>query len=519
MSYAAQPPVTAPPPHTGARPPAVTTASALLWLMGAAGLGYAIATVAVAASAVSRFRDAASGAEADNFVSVIWLDAALAAVLSILAFALFVVLGLALRRGSRVARITALVVCGLGVLGGLGSLTTVLVQRSGDPVPGSIGDALGSAYPEGWIGLNVVVCALQVLGYLAVGAMLLTAPRTFFGYAPRPAPTGHPFPGHQPAFPGQQPTFPGQHPGFPGQQSGFPGQHPGFPGQQSGFPGQQSGFPGQPSAFPGQPSAFPDQSSQPAGQPTAFPGQPAAFPGQPPSFPGQPSAATGQPSSFGSPVAPAAPGPYGTPHGAPTHSPYGTPYPGVPGGSPAAAPSPYGPAGQSSPYAPPGSPAVSGSGSAAGGVAPAVSGSGSAAGGVAPAGNGSGLAAGGVAPAVSGSGSAVSGSGSAVSGSGSAAGGSAADGGGAGAGGAVGLPTEGAVDGPPAGSPNVPEGSSGWDERSSGGVTHGSGHETGSQSATQSGGGHSGLVPRSGDPVVNRPAPGSDDEYWRRPSE
>ncbi|WP_203833414.1 hypothetical protein, partial [Actinoplanes regularis] len=253
MSYAAVPPVTAPPPPTGGRPPAVTTASALLWLMGAAGLCYAIVTVVIAAGTVSRFRDVASGNEADNFVAVIWLDAALAAVLSILFFALLVVLGIGLRRGSRVARVTSLVICVLGVFGGLVSFVTVLVQRAGDPVPGSVSDVLGSAYPEGWIGLNVVVAALQVLAYLAVSAMLLAAPRAFFGLAPKPlsprgtppappygvplgsaaapygAASGGPYGPPQPSY-GAQPGTPyGAQPGTPyGAQPGTPyGAQPG----------------------------------------------------------------------------------------------------------------------------------------------------------------------------------------------------------------------------------------------------------------------------------------------------
>ncbi|BCJ43727.1 hypothetical protein GCM10010168_39640 [Actinoplanes ianthinogenes] len=393
MSYAALPSVSVPSPPAGERPAAVTTASAMLWLMGAAGLVYAIATVAVAPGTVSRFRDAAGGDAAENFASVVWLDAALAAVLSILAFALFVVLGLALRRGSRVARIAALVVSALGVLGGLGSFVTVVAQRSGDPVPGSLGDALGSAYPEGWLGLNVVVCALQVLAYLAVGAMLLAAPRTYFGYPPKPATAAHPVA-----------------PGMPG-----PYGAPATAAHPAGMPG---------------PYGAPATAAHPAGMPGPY-GAPATAP---------------HPAPFGSPVAPGTPGPYG----APASGPYGTPYPG-PGGypTPPVDPSAYMPPTTATGY-PPAYPPV--------GASPATPGS-------------------------------------------------------------VGLPTEAAVDGSPAPSPSVPEGSPARDDRSSVAMTQGSGHEWGSQSTTESAQGHSGPVPPSGDPAVNRPAPGSDDEYWRRPSQ
>ncbi|KUL26420.1 hypothetical protein [Actinoplanes awajinensis] len=365
MSYAALPPVTAPvPPPGGApRPPAVSSASALLWLMGAAGLVYAVAAVAIAPGTVNRFRDAATGDTAENYVSVIWLVAALAAVLAILSFALFVVLGLGLRRGSRVARIVALVVCVLGGIGGLASFVSVLVQRSGDPVPGSLGEALGSAYPDGWIGLNAVVSGLQVLAYLAVGAMLLAAPRPFFGHAPASAaPFGTSFGG-------------------------------------------------------------------PSGAPSGAP------------FGAQP-ASSGAPGSFGAPAAP---------YGYQPQAPYGV----TPGMSyPPAGPSGYAPTGPQG-FVPPVShtgwqPPVSHTGYPPAGAQP------------------------------------------------------------------VGLPT-GASPGSAFGS--VPEGPSGAAGRSSGDVTQGSGNPPAVPPTTHGGQGPHGAVPLPGDPAANPPAPGFDDEYWRRPSE
>ncbi|WP_203723562.1 hypothetical protein, partial [Actinoplanes teichomyceticus] len=240
MSYAALPPDAAPaPPPTDARPPAVSTASALLWLMGAAGLCYAVAAVAIAPGTVSRFRDAVTSDQAENLVSVVWLDAALAAVLSILAFALFVVLGLGLRRGSRVAWVVTLIVCGLGVLGGLGSFVTVLAQRSGDPVPGSVGEALTSAYPDGWIGLNVVVSGLQVLAYLTVAATLLAAPRTFFGHAP--GQPGLSIPAGSPVPHGAPPPY-----GVPSQPYGAAPPPYGVPAQPYGAAPQPYSVPSQP---------------------------------------------------------------------------------------------------------------------------------------------------------------------------------------------------------------------------------------------------------------------------------
>ena len=181
MSYAIQPPPVAAPPATR-RPVAVSMAAVLLWTMAAAGLVYAIGMVAVTPGVVGRFRDAVAGSAAvDNFVTVIWLVAALSLVLGLLVVALFVVLGIALRRGSRLARGITLGVCGLGLLTGFGTLAVLAVQRAGEATPGTLSEALNQAYPNGWIVLNVSVAAAQVIAYLVVGVLVLAAPSAFFG--------------------------------------------------------------------------------------------------------------------------------------------------------------------------------------------------------------------------------------------------------------------------------------------------------------------------------------------------
>jgi hypothetical protein len=180
MSYAVQTPLVAVPP-AGRRPFAVATAVALLWAMAAAGLTYAIGMVAVTPGVVGRFRETVPGSDvADNFVAVMWLVAALALVLSLLVTALFVVLGIALRRGSRLGRGVTLGICVLGVLAGCGTLAILAAQRAGDAAPGTLSEALNSAYPNGWIVLNVVMAVAQVVSYLVVGVLVLTAPREFF---------------------------------------------------------------------------------------------------------------------------------------------------------------------------------------------------------------------------------------------------------------------------------------------------------------------------------------------------
>ncbi|GAA0427147.1 hypothetical protein Aca07nite_36120 [Actinoplanes capillaceus] len=194
MSYAAQPPTAAEPP-AAPRPATVTLAVALLWAMAVAGLTYAVGMVAVTPGVVGRFRDAAGSEAAENFVSVVWLISALALVLALLVVALFAVLGIALRRGSRLARAVTLGVCGLGILGGCGTLAVLAAERSGEALPGSVGEALSEAYPEGWIVLNIAVAVAQVIGYLVVGVLLLAAPGEFFG---RTAPAGTALPGFVP---------------------------------------------------------------------------------------------------------------------------------------------------------------------------------------------------------------------------------------------------------------------------------------------------------------------------------
>ena len=188
MSYAVEPPGAVDSPRS--RPVPVTLAAALLGVMGLAGLAYAVATLAVTPGVVGRFRAAAIGADradVNGFVTVLWVAAAVAAVLAIVLFALYVMLALGLRRGSNAARIGAWVVCGLGLLAGCASTTAVVVQRRGVETPGTLGTALADAYPNGWIGLNVAVAVAQMVGYVAVAVLLLASPSAFFR---RPAVAG-----------------------------------------------------------------------------------------------------------------------------------------------------------------------------------------------------------------------------------------------------------------------------------------------------------------------------------------
>ena len=152
MSYAVQTPVQAAVPR---RPVTVQLAAALLALMGLVGLGYAVATIAVAPGVVDRFRAAAGPADSgdvDAYVTGVWMVAALGAVLAVILFALYIVLALGLRRGSQASRVGTWVVCGLGLLFGCGTTFTVArpAVRHGRP---------------GGAGLRVVGCLSRVLDH------------------------------------------------------------------------------------------------------------------------------------------------------------------------------------------------------------------------------------------------------------------------------------------------------------------------------------------------------------------
>jgi hypothetical protein len=192
MSYAMQPPVAPSVPAARPRRPlSVVCASILLMVMAVVGLGYAIAAVAIAPGTVERFRAAAGdsgGADVDGMVSVVWIIAALGAVLAVILFALYVVLTLGLLRGSNATRIATWVVAGLGLLAGCTTTVVMAVQSGDDAAQGTLEAALADSYPESWVSVTAALSVAQMLGYVIVGLLLLAAPGTFFGRAPKPLP-------------------------------------------------------------------------------------------------------------------------------------------------------------------------------------------------------------------------------------------------------------------------------------------------------------------------------------------
>nr|WP_221380843.1 hypothetical protein [Actinoplanes polyasparticus] len=309
MSYPVQPPPIAatPPVSPSGRPPAVTFAAALLWLMAGVGLIYAIATVAIVPGTIDRFRDVTAAPVSGSFtgdndpeyyVAVVWLGAAIALALAVIAFALFVVVGLSLRRGSNAARIAALVVSVLGILGGTAGVLTLAAQRSGNSAPWSLGAQLSDAYPDGWIGTNAGLAIAQILGYALVGILILTAPRTFFR---RPAAPSAPQPVYGAAYPGHGVPANAAYP-----SSAYPG--PGYPPSASqpaaGYPAsgaQSAGYP----PFGGHPAGVPAPGSQPAAGYPASGAQLAGYPplgGQPAGAPAPGGQLAGYPAPGGQPT-------------------------------------------------------------------------------------------------------------------------------------------------------------------------------------------------------------------------
>ncbi|MEU7903704.1 hypothetical protein [Actinoplanes sp. NPDC049118] len=231
MSYAMQPPpAAAPPPAAPRRPVPVTLASILLIVMAVAGLAYAIAAIAIVPGTIDRFRAAvggSGGADIDGMVTVVWIIAALGAVLAVILFALYVVLALGLRRGSNAARIATWVVAGLGLLAGCASTVVMGVQLGGDATVGTPEAALADAYPGSWVALNVALGISQMVGYVIVGLLLLACPGTFFGRAPKPLP---PDPFAAPALAGYPPVPAGYGPqAMGGPAGGYGSPYPSAP--------------------------------------------------------------------------------------------------------------------------------------------------------------------------------------------------------------------------------------------------------------------------------------------------
>jgi hypothetical protein len=227
MTYAAAPPAPAAEPAAAPRRPlTVQLAAGLLAVMGLAGLGYAIATIAVTPGVVDRFRDAAAGGDVDSYVTVVWLTAAIGAVLAVVLFALYIVLALGLRRGSHGFRVGTWVVCGLGMLLGCGTVATVAAQRAGDGTPGTLGFELSSAYPSSWIQLNVALAIAQVLGYALVAGLLLASPREFFRRSEASSARPHTYVA-LPTYGSQQvyPAGPPAQPAFPAAPAVSPEEH------------------------------------------------------------------------------------------------------------------------------------------------------------------------------------------------------------------------------------------------------------------------------------------------------
>ncbi|MEU8259550.1 hypothetical protein AB0C02_02850 [Micromonospora sp. NPDC048999] len=193
-------PVQAPP----RRPWPVVSAAAVLLLMAAGAVAYAVANLLITGGTVDRFRAAAagsgaSGGEIDTMVSLLRASTVLSAVLGVLMALVLVGLALGLLSGRPGARMFTWVVAGLGLFCGCCGLAVLVGQRAaplrlgaGEQVTADLLGLVGDAYPAWWIPLNAAVSVAQVLGYLLV-AVLLILPGAAAFYR-RPSPTGPPPP-------------------------------------------------------------------------------------------------------------------------------------------------------------------------------------------------------------------------------------------------------------------------------------------------------------------------------------
>ncbi|MEU3452666.1 hypothetical protein ABZ671_03545 [Micromonospora sp. NPDC006766] len=236
MSY----PVQAPP----RRPVPVVSATAVLLLMAAGAVAYAVANLLITGGTVDRFRSAAggtgaSGGEIDTVVSLLRASTVLSAVIGVLMALVLVGLALGLLSGRRGARVFTWVIAGLGLFCGCCGLAVLVGQRAaplrlgdGEQVTADLLGLVGDAYPAWWIPLNAAASVAQVIGYLLVaGLLVLPGAAAFYR---RPSPTGPtppagprppagPAPGSGPAYGPPPPSAP---PAYGPSSWGLPGPNP-----------------------------------------------------------------------------------------------------------------------------------------------------------------------------------------------------------------------------------------------------------------------------------------------------
>ncbi|SBT53663.1 hypothetical protein [Micromonospora narathiwatensis] len=279
MSY----PVQAP----SRRPGTVVSAAAVLLLMAAGAVAYAVANLLVTGGTVDRFRAAAPGTgasigEIDTVVSLLRASTMLAAVIGVLMALLLVGLTLGLLSGRPGARVATWAVSGLGLFCGCCGLAVLVGQRAAplrlgadEQVTADLLGLVGDAYPGWWIPLNAAVSVAQVLGYLVAAVLLaLPAAGAFFRRTAPVAPPAGPMPptGHMPPT-GQ--TSPGAGPvyGPPSASSAPPsygppsGSIPPASGPPSGSTPQSYGSPSPWAPPPGSPGNPPPASAPPGQTP------------------------------------------------------------------------------------------------------------------------------------------------------------------------------------------------------------------------------------------------------------
>ncbi|HEY0700910.1 MAG TPA: hypothetical protein VGD43_24265 [Micromonospora sp.] len=189
-------------PSAPRRPVPVVGAAGLLILMAVGALVHAATGLVVVGGTVDRFRvDAlstgAGPSAVEGVVTLLRMAAVLGAVLALVVAAVLVGLALGDLRGGPGSRVATWVVCGRGLLCGVGSAGAVLAQWAAGPglvdetATRQLVAAAAEAYPSWWAGLTMALSVGQVLGYLVVTTLLaLPASNAFFRRRPAVRPAG-----------------------------------------------------------------------------------------------------------------------------------------------------------------------------------------------------------------------------------------------------------------------------------------------------------------------------------------
>ncbi|MEV4536786.1 hypothetical protein AB0J82_23675 [Asanoa sp. NPDC049518] len=183
------------------RPPGtVRAASGVLVAMAVGGLVYGGIGLVLMPGIVERFQDNASGVglssdDVDGGTALLRGVPIAAAFVGVVSAVVLAGLVVGLLRGVRGVRVATLVVCGLGLLGGILGAVFGFLQRMDSFADDAVLWAINDAHPSWWPWTSAVLSLVQVLGYFVVTLLLISPPANeYFRRASSlpPSPTGVP---------------------------------------------------------------------------------------------------------------------------------------------------------------------------------------------------------------------------------------------------------------------------------------------------------------------------------------